>query len=999
MTWLEFPLAGGQREDFEAKLLPNGTLTSVRNLRLEKSGRLGKRTRYNAVPLTSQHTGSAVALSGNTSLALASLGNDRLVVASEPARLYSVVTDLARVAPLDPDVDGVEHRPPTFGAPKRQIVRSQNGGDTGLEVDSATNNDYTVVVTADISSAILVAHVYSEADGGTLLYEQTLDTGIGSAPHVQCVAVGAYILVSWVIGTDLVFDVLDCTNTTGIAEFSGTPTVVGTVQSATSRPCLQARDDSGLPRAIFAWHSAAATITVELWAAPFTVATTTVGIGNTDATANLHVNVYANQTDNTSWVVWVDEDNGGGTVKAAAGDANFGSISSATISTDGTPESQPVITRYSAVLAVAAWDVAGEGVRTAHLNLVPASSSITTYYGWRIISNLMQSPYGGAEAYLMAYPLHSSAELVQRSYYLLAVDPVWDAAASNVVHARLADGHASFGELARPHLSVSAAGAHVFAWRAKTPQLGLSSVLWRLRSDGYDRGQPEQFSTGLYFSGGLPWRWDSASVQIAGFPEAPDKPALANSAGGSMTLLGVYSYVMVYEREEADGSLTLSAPSEATSVTLTGANQSAVVTANANNFTRGTTRIRLYRTLANGSVYYYVATDTVAGWLDVGAYSRDDGAADATISANHILYTQVGNVLGNDPMPACRYLFRSGTRLWAVGLEEAARARCSKQLFTGESAAFPATEEFSVSASDSILGGGSLDSTPVLFTARSITAVIGPGPDDAGAGLFETREIPCDSGLVEWGHRTIVETRFGLMYQSPEGIYLLPRGFGAPEYIGAPVRDTLDLYPYITSAVLVESAQEVRFTAVDSLTAPTEGVMLILDLRERVWIVSDVDSSNTPIMVGGRWGDIHVIAPDAISVLQETAAVNTSAHFESQVTTGDIRPGNVTRFGRCRKVQLLVEYRGECTITLAMSQDGGLTFPHSATYSLTAAAYTLGQIVPLEWHLPVQKATRFRLRATDSKASGGSAGVIYLGVALDLRQKSQGARVRAAQRN
>ena len=48
-TLAHIPLNGGQREDIDAKLLPQGLLRRATNLRLRKAGRLGVRKGYTAL--------------------------------------------------------------------------------------------------------------------------------------------------------------------------------------------------------------------------------------------------------------------------------------------------------------------------------------------------------------------------------------------------------------------------------------------------------------------------------------------------------------------------------------------------------------------------------------------------------------------------------------------------------------------------------------------------------------------------------------------------------------------------------------------------------------------------------------------------------------------------------------------------------------------------------------------------------------------------------------
>lgn len=1018
MTWLEIPFTGGTREDIEEKLMPNGVLAEVRNLRLEKTGRLVKRFRYNALSYTSQHTGSNAAVPANTTLSLAEYERDRLILGGAPARLYNYAEDRQRVVPYDPDVDGRTWDMPTFAAARRTIVQSDTDQPTNLPIDSATNNDYTVVATIN-RDGDLVAYVYSEADGGTFLFAQILEAAAQEPAHVQAVAVGDYILVSWVALTGspqytLRFNFMSAVDITGIAEFQASPTDVAVLYVAHGIPSTQARDgDAASNSVLFVYQHTSDGLTLSRWASPFSSETDSQTFSATQ-TATIHANVYSHNTDDSCWVVWVEETVSTDSLVASYGDAGFTAFSAPVVlSTTGTMNSPPAIARDSSTRVTVAWNIVSStdsqpAVNHAYVTSTPAAPTVRSYYGWKLISNLLPSPYGGSEVYGLCYParnIYSAATAIRPSYYMLAFDvgryqsPVTQY--DNIVHARIAEGEAqaSTQTLLHIHASDATSGEYIVSAPTWPFTLGLTATLWRMQSSGYERGHAARFHRALYYSGAALWQWDGAEPYTTGFLEPPQITSVTQNTSGNLTQSATYSWIAVYEREESDGSVLLSAPSLPFEVTLSSTNDGATVNVRPYKFQPGFGRIRLYRTLANGSTFHYVTTFTQGrGWLDANLAGISDLNSDATIAANHRLYTQVGNVLANDPPPGARFVFRAGSRLWCAGLEEFTRARCSKEVFAGEAASFPLTEEFTISTPSEILGGGSLDSTPVLFTSRGVWAVLGAGPDDTGAGSFDIREIPVSSGLVAWGHRTIVECVHGLVYQSPEGIMLLPRGFAPPEYIGAAVQDTLEAYPYITSAVPVPDVQELRFTAVDDLENPTEGVMLIWDLESRIWIVSDIDSANNPYVAGALWGGTHVIGQTSIvsSILREANVVNTSTHFESRITTGDIRLGNVSRYGRIRELQLTLEYRADCTIEMEMSVDGGVTWPYSQSYTLSG--HTAGDAIDLKWHLPLQKTTRARFRFTDTRVSSGSAGVVYLGMALDIRPKARGARLPAARR-
>lgn len=1010
MSWQEFPFVGGAHQDVDPRLAPNGVLYSVKNLRHVKDGRWAKRYRYDSVLPT---LGNGSAIPANNVLSLSSLGPDRLILAGDPVRLYNYAPDRGRVYPYDVDEPNVVWAPSTFTAAEARVVKSQSDESTAQLADSATLRDYTVVVCLD-ESKDLVAHVYSDPDGNVKVHQQKLALNSdGAITLVQAVAVGLNIVVMWhqvISATNTVlFDYLPVLTS---QEFSGSPVTVGTLAAGAGRSSLQA---DGIT-VLISYQSGVDEITAERWASPWSAALTSVtatsGVADT-----LHSNCYASASVGNSCIVWTQESNGD--VECVVGNGTFGSLSSTTsLDTSGNAEGQPIVAGESARMLVA-WQVADatlqRGIRQIYITNGGSPGTAREYWGWRLVSNFVSALFSADEHFAIATP-HKTG-ITRGDFYALKfkLDDIDLLALDNIAHLRFADGTiadtSAFATIARPHIHRAgiAGDRLVFAFRHSPPQLGTTVSLWEWYYQGVDRGHPAKFGSGLYFPCGVPFRWDGAQPAIAGFVR-PGLFSLAAGTSGSLTVESTYQVLAVYEREDADGVVTLSEPSDPIAITLAGSENSLTASLIVNPTSGQYSRVRIYRTLANGDIFYYdhTITSSRGSWQDNALVTTPIAQADSTIESNHILYTDIGGVVPNGRMPACKYTFRAGRRLWAIGLEEPVRARCSKELlYTSEAASFPAREEFSVITAEPIIGGGSLDSIPILFSRTGITAIVGPGPDDAGRGVFETREIPTDAGLVSWGHRSIVETAIGMFFQSTAGIHLLPRGLGPPEFIGAPIRDTLENYPYITSAIVDSEEREVRFLAVDDLDSPTDSIMLVYDLRASTWIISEIEDENAaPFICAGVWGEdarTHVLATDDITdgFFQETSLYQTTDYLEGEIVTADFRLGNLNRYGRCRKAQFLVEYRAASRLKVELSTDGGVTWSHTHTWFLSShlPAYPAGTIVPLEWHLPIQKMNRVRFRITDIAApTNGTEGVVYYGMALEMRGLSGGNRLRGVQR-
>lgn len=225
------------------------------------------------------------------------------------------------------------------------------------------------------------------------------------------------------------------------------------------------------------------------------------------------------------------------------------------------------------------------------------------------------------------------------------------------------------------------------------------------------------------------------------------------------------------------------------------------------------------------------------------------------------LYT-TGGVLENVAPAGADVVAVIGDRLWVGGRK---RLQYSKPLLPGNVSQYRVAPELSdgfllqLPNGEPCTGIGELDDRAVIFTPRQVLAVNGGGPDNLGAGgSFELGSISADGGCTD--PRSVVSYNEGVFYQGPRGIYQLTRGLEV-QFIGKDVVDITDAYPVVTSAVLADVDNEVRFTVTNA--AGTDGRILVWNYLVRdwtVWIVKDASGDAIP-MVGGCMhnGVYHVL--------------------------------------------------------------------------------------------------------------------------------------------
>lgn len=515
---------------------------------------------------------------------------------------------------------------------------------------------------------------------------------------------------------------------------------------------------------------------------------------------------------------------------------------------------------------------------------------------------------------------------------------------------------------------------------------------WEISLDQHHR-RPVDVGGVMHVPGGLLAQWDGSTVTEVGSLGEPVIVSATPDTSGALTSNSSYQHTMVWQWFDALGRRHFSAPAAPVVTDLAGGEDEVDLVVSP---TGGASRARwtghVYRTLANGSVFYRV-TPQSKGLTDfVSAYS--DTLSDANASVREVLYTE-GGVLSADPAPASRFGAFALGRLWLAGLFARERIRCSTLALPGLGLSFPEQATHWLDFPNPVTGLASLEDSLIVFTENDIYVVSGDGPDDTGLGGFAVRQIATDVGCTDW--RSVVSTSLGVFFQSRAGIMLLPRlGGAAPVYVGQAVADILQDYPYVVAAR--EHAEpygaEVDFLLWDLPTSPTKSKLVSFSLRvgatpenNSAWTV-DTTVPASPILQVGSWGGkLALAAFNSYYVRTQSPG----QYLVSRLATGELTPGGIGALWRLSRVWLHVIYRGPCVVSLAALYDGKAlpALPTDAddyqSWELNSSDYTAGELVRLEWRPRRQEAERVRLFAADTENTDpASHGVDYVSATLEL---------------
>lgn len=355
---------------------------------------------------------------------------------------------------------------------------------------------------------------------------------------------------------------------------------------------------------------------------------------------------------------------------------------------------------------------------------------------------------------------------------------------------------------------------------------------------------------------------DGPSAYAYGFVHAPEISAVSTGTGGAMAT-GVYQYAACFVWYSATGqkcrsplSEIVATPTVAASGTVTltfdMTGVSAKILDNATGLlaTLNEVYIEIYRSEVNLSILHRRSFEPVKDFLRnylqttggvtnvIATLLWTDSAADANIlgdTSNIALSTQpqpyTDIELDDTLPPGCTTGTVHKDRFFIVDTTEFT-VWASKTASDDLTVAPGFHEELTIPFARRKTALATLDDKLVAWDTDGIDAVFGDGPDANGQGAgWAVSRIQTDVGCTN--PRSVVRTPMGALFQSRRGIELLSRDLTVA-YIGKVVEDELATFPYITSAVLCEKQNEVRFTCNDGIV-PNSGMVLVWDYLHNVW--------------------------------------------------------------------------------------------------------------------------------------------------------------------
>lgn len=424
----------------------------------------------------------------------------------------------------------------------------------------------------------------------------------------------------------------------------------------------------------------------------------------------------------------------------------------------------------------------------------------------------------------------------------------------------------------------------------------------------------------LHVNGGFLWMYDGYKPVEHLFHVCPEDVVVTLAGNTGSLTSQTYFYRATYEWSDNQGNVFRSAPSIPVSFIVGSTSSGAKVNIPTLRLTYkidNPVKIVLYRWSETQQVYYQVTSiqTPVINSTTIDSVVYTDGASDASILGNNILYTN-GGVVENIAAPACSAITQFDTRLWMIDSEDPNLLWYSKQVI--ETVPVETSDLFTVYVSPSEGAQGStgpmkclapMDDKLIIFKKNAIYYINGKGPDNTGANsqysepTFVTATVGCDN------QDSIVFMPNGLMFQSDKGIWLLGRDLST-QYIGAPVEAYNN--DEVLSSLTIPGTNQVRFTLNSSIT-------LVYDYYFNQWGTY----SGIPGISSALYQNLHTFINSSGKVFQESPGlyVDGSNPVLMSFTTGWANLAGLQGYQRAYQLYLLGLFQSPHRFSVGIAYD------------------------------------------------------------------------------
>lgn len=974
MARITIPFGVGVREDVDPRVMPDGALKRVENLRLEREGRLVLRRGYTTQALSTPSSGGVTSFKP-TDLAqyngrLLAFGCSSALATPAPRDIYEFV-NLAQFK-WRPTDDDLEPRLCSVTG-VRTVGRGPLTTDSSATGDVAAGGGLTGTAWQTITISGTAVHIFDPATDTTVLNQNI--TGL---TRPRLVAVGSVFFLVGIVAATVALYRFDKSTDSALVQLTD---VFATGAAISYLDASLSEAGTGFIVAIA--RNATPAITLKLCNSSGTVTTTITGpavavnrMAVAQQSARVHLVAQATSDDHADLYTYT----------------TAGALENTTLDLAGgvAMNRQPgiCITGTQSDLLIQLGDTAD----IYQVRMDPSTHgtfSDRTWRGVRASSKPAQTPQSEI------FAARRADALGKDSGFLGVAGRAQDAATEMVgaVPSRGLTGTVFQSHM--PHIAKDASTGKFYWLEFVDDTFGLQvPIVYEFLVDDSGRRQTAVVDNALYIAAGTPQIFAGRQVVEAGYPLRPSVSATPSNSTGTLTSNALYVVVATYEWYDEQGRFHTSEPSDVVEVTMGASDDTITCTVTGplslrcnatNQVYGGTVRVVVWRSLAAPDKQLLRDnTATITPGTFGASVTIILTQSDSSLEDEAILYTQGSSGARSGPNPfvspsPCRYLYASGDKITSGGLPKDAQIQESRAAFPNEPITWAANLGGFASAPERILSVLRLDERRLALTANGVFEYTGEGLDINGVGdLGNPRRLPSPGGLYGGadGWRSIVETAIGIFFQlAADSIFLIPRGGGAPVFIGAPVQSTLASFPVITSATYLKNEQLVCFTCNDAAT-PTDSVVLVYDLSSQQWFI-DTDTSG--LLSSCEYQGRLVLLRSGNTIEFQDAALPPSSFITPLIETGTLYPFGRGGQGQIDEIQLYAEFIGACNVICSLSFDDGVTYD-----ALTTKAVSSASVLPIKWGPQKMRGDRVRLKWHTTDLSGSTAQLAWQFATVDF---------------
>lgn len=381
--------------------------------------------------------------------------------------------------------------------------------------------------------------------------------------------------------------------------------------------------------------------------------------------------------------------------------------------------------------------------------------------------------------------------------------------------------------------------------------------------------------------------------------------------------------------------------------------------------------IVLYRTVANGTIYYRTSSITNLTYNDITVdyVNFYDTTPDEQILGNDQLYT-TGGELENIAAPAISTMTSYRSRMVALTEEDPLTFWYSKQVIAGSPVEF--SDQFTIRTAERdgpIIAMSQMDDKLIIFKRNTIFFMVGEGPSPNGSNndFSEPILVNSDTGCID--KKSVVLMPNGLMYKSTKGIYLLDRSLSV-SYVGADV-EFYNQYN-ITSSRLIEGVNQVRFSL-------SSGDTLTYDYYFHQWSVfKGINQQDSTL-----FQNLLTYIDPSGNILQESPGTFTDngAFIPIKLTTNWFTFAGLQAFERVWRVMFYGDYYSPHSLQFTVYNDFVSTSTQTVTVPFLTPPTTAYQGLI---YLIRQKCEALQLQIEEQQSASFGEGLDISGIAFEV---------------